>query len=163
MHSQIERVPWGQKTMSVECLKCYESVASPISFVDQLLSHMLSHKTMTSQRLAHWITNTMEDAGWQSWLSSWSLPSNITAAEKGVLIPSCQVVFCGSNLPDLGYAHGMTFVSLLRLCLWSDICLGITQAMSIYRNLLVMFWSAPHVCTVLTSNGAYIWIQTTQW
>ena len=79
----------------VECLRCYEGRTNQFRSggVNQpnplFLSYVKPHKAITSQRLAHWIKNTMGDAGIDTGIfkaHSVRGASSTAAAEKGVLI-----------------------------------------------------------------------------
>ena len=79
----------------VECLQCYEDKTKRFrpSSVEQpnplFLSYVRPHKAITSQTLAHWIKNSMEEAGIDtSVFKAHSVrgASSTAAAEKGVLI-----------------------------------------------------------------------------
>ena len=91
----FEAFPMDKRLCVAECLRCYEGRTSCFrsSGVDQpnqlFLSFIKPHKAVTSQTLAHWIKNTMEDAGIDTAIfkaHSVRGASSTAAAEKGVLM-----------------------------------------------------------------------------
>ena len=91
----FEAFPLDKNLCVVECLQCYEDRTRQFcpSTVEQpnplFLSYVQPHKAITSRTLAHWITNSMEEAGVNTSIfkaHSVHGASSTAAAEKGVLI-----------------------------------------------------------------------------
>ena len=111
---RLKESPWGQETMSVECLKCYESVASPISFADQLNPLFVSHVKSQDNDLPEASTLDKEYHGecWMTILTQFMEPplqhSSHWEGSSDSFMPSCFFV-------------GAIFVSWAML-MWNDLC-----------------------------------------
>ena len=94
-HVVFEAFPSDKKLCVVECLRRYEerTIHFRSGGADQpnplFISYVKPHKAITSQRLAHWIKNIMEEAGIDITIfkaHSVRGASSTAAAEKGVLM-----------------------------------------------------------------------------
>ena len=84
-----------KKLCVVECLRCYEDRTSQFRSGGEnqpnplFISYVKPHKAITSQKLAHWIKNIMEEAGIDITIfkaHSVHGGSSTAAAEKGALM-----------------------------------------------------------------------------
>lgn len=94
-HVVFEAFPPDKKLCVVECLRCYEDRTRQFRSgksnqpMPLFLSYIKPHKAITSQRLAHWMKNIMEEAGIDvNIFKAHSVrgASSTAAAEKGVLM-----------------------------------------------------------------------------